>query len=163
MSEQHVRTTGERATADLARRLATRLRPGDVVALHGMLGAGKTCFVRGLAEGLGLDPAAVSSPTFVLWHEYGDGTGPRLVHVDAYRVADSDELSGVGLQETLEAGDAIVAIEWAERVEDLLPAERVDVRLEHADTDTREITITGPDEIVRELDNTTDDVPWSRR
>ena len=142
MSERRLKTTGERATADLARRLASHLRPGDVVALHGILGAGKTCFVRGLAEGLGLDPVAVSSPTFVLWHVYGDPT--RLVHVDAYRVADADELSCLGFEEVLDAADAIVAIEWAERLESILPAECVDVTLEHAGPDTREITIAGP-------------------
>jgi tRNA threonylcarbamoyladenosine biosynthesis protein TsaE len=136
-------TADEAATRVLAAELAGRLRPGDVVALHGPLGAGKTCFVRGLAEGLGLDPDDVSSPTFVLWHEYAVVGRTALVHIDAYRVADGEELVALGLEERLEAADAIIAIEWAERVESILPAATVHVRLEHG-VDSRHIAITLP-------------------
>ena len=143
-------TRGEAETRALAAQIAARLdaRRGraTVIALHGPLGAGKTCFVRGLAEGLGIDPSEVSSPTFVLWHEYGPGGA--LVHVDAYRVADGAELEAIGFEERLEAGDAVFAIEWAERIEDLLPEDRIDVRLEHTGVDMRRVTISGSEALL---------------
>jgi tRNA threonylcarbamoyladenosine biosynthesis protein TsaE len=106
-------------TYDLGRQIAQRLGPGDLVALVGKLGAGKTALVRGLALGLGLDDERmVSSPTFVLAQEY-----PARVpvhHIDVYRmVAPAAELADLGVDEMLETG--VVLIEWADRVEDSLP------------------------------------------
>ena len=107
-----VRTRSEEETAALAARFASRLPPGAVVLLWGDLGAGKTAFVRGMAAGLGIDPAEVSSPTFTLVQEY---RGPRtLFHVDLYRL-EAPETEDLGLEE-LAAGDAVVAIEWADRL-----------------------------------------------
>lgn len=93
---------------------------GDVLALEGELGAGKTRLVRGLARGLGLDADLVHSPTFVLMNEYrpGAGSGPgglRLVHVDAYRLGGDEELDTIGWDEAL-AGGAVVAVEWPSRI-----------------------------------------------
>ncbi len=101
----------EAATRRAARELAARLRPGDVVLLQGDLGSGKTVFVRGLAEGLGLDPQEVASPTFALVHEYGpSGRPPVLLHVDLYRIPDGGALiDDLGLESR---GDAILAVEW---------------------------------------------------
>jgi len=102
----------EEDTQAIARDLAERLTPGAVVLLYGELGAGKTVFVRGLAEGLGADPAEVSSPTFTLVHEYR-GRVP-VYHVDLYRLQRA-EVDDLGLEE-LEAGDGVVAIEWADHL-----------------------------------------------
>ena len=100
----------EEETRKLGCSLATRLRPGDVVLLFGELGSGKTVFVRGLAEGLGLDPLEVASPTFALVHEYGPaGKPPILLHADLYRLPDGSGLEDLGLSER---GSAILAVEW---------------------------------------------------
>jgi len=110
MSTHHTRSEAE--TVSLGRRLAERLEPGAVVLLYGNLGAGKTAFVRGLAQGLGASPDEVTSPTFTLIQEYAGPT--PLYHVDLYRLtpAEADDL---GLDELL-AGDGVVAIEWADRL-----------------------------------------------
>lgn len=97
---------------------------GLILALVGALGAGKTVFVKGLAEGLGLDPARVSSPTFAIVNEYSDGDRTRLAHVDLYRLERSDELDDVGFLDLLEP-DAVVAVEWGDRFPDALPADRL--------------------------------------
>lgn len=109
---------GEDRTVELGRRLASLLVAGDVVALEGPLGTGKTRVVRGIAEGLGLG-VEVTSPTFSVVHEYGGD--PPLSHVDAYRLADGDEFLSLGASELWE--DGVVVIEWASRVADVLPPE----------------------------------------
>lgn len=123
-------------TMEIGARIATRLRPGDVIALHGELGAGKTCFVRGLASGLGLDPRRVSSPTFVFVQEYAPAPdappGVTLVHIDAYRISGEDDLDGIGWGEIMAADDVIVAVEWPERVAAVLPEDHIKITLEHA-------------------------------
>jgi tRNA threonylcarbamoyladenosine biosynthesis protein TsaE len=134
------RTTGEDETRALARTLATSLRPGDVLLLRGDLGAGKTAFVRGLAEGLGLDPAEVTSPTFTLVHEYRGGRLP-LVHVDLYRL-ERAPLDDIGLDADL-AADGVLAVEWPERLVRPVPG-AVEVAIEHAGEEEREITIRVP-------------------
>ena len=93
--------------------MASELQPGATILLSGDLGAGKTAFVKGLAEGLGLDPDEVTSPTFILVHEYRGGRLP-LIHVDLYRL-DSAELEEIGLDLDL-AVSGVVAVEWAERL-----------------------------------------------
>jgi len=105
-------------TEAAGRRLAAALRPGDVVALTGDLGAGKTAFTRGLAAGLGCGDA-VSSPTFTLIQEYGGGRLP-LYHMDLYRLESVEEAIRIGIEEYLE-GDGVAVIEWAEKFPDLLP------------------------------------------
>ncbi|MBI4478003.1 MAG: tRNA (adenosine(37)-N6)-threonylcarbamoyltransferase complex ATPase subunit type 1 TsaE [Acidobacteria bacterium] len=129
-------TRSEAQTAAVARQLASALEPGTTVLLLGELGAGKTAFVRGLAEGLGLDSDQVSSPTFTLIQEYRGRT--TLHHADLYRIT-SDEAEDLGLQE-LAGPHSIVAIEWAEK---LLrpPGKAVMVKIEDLGGDTRRITI----------------------
>jgi tRNA threonylcarbamoyladenosine biosynthesis protein TsaE len=130
-------TQSESETSAVGRDLARSLSAGAVVLLSGDLGAGKTAFVRGLAEGLGIDPGAVSSPTFTLIQEYRGGRLP-LHHVDLYRLQPI-EVDDLGLEElTLEGG--VTAIEWPDR----LPREFADairVHIEHADGDTRIIRV----------------------
>jgi tRNA threonylcarbamoyladenosine biosynthesis protein TsaE len=113
--------------------------------LYGDLGAGKTAFVRGLAEGLGVAPAEVSSPTFTLVQEYRGGR-VTLLHVDLYRLNDPREIDDLGLEEI--GADAVLSIEWAEKLAGTvrLMASRseqiVEVRLSHGDGDVRTIAIT---------------------
>jgi tRNA threonylcarbamoyladenosine biosynthesis protein TsaE len=133
---QTARTASEAETRALAARLATTLPAGSVLLLSGHLGAGKTAFVRGLAEGLGLDADAVTSPTFTLVHEYRGGRLP-LVHVDLYRL-DAADLDEIGLDPDLaEAG--IVAVEWPERLTRAVPGALV-VHIQDAGGDARLIS-----------------------
>lgn len=129
-------------TRRAAAALKPRLKPGVVLALHGDLGAGKTCFVQGLADALGCE-ASVTSPTFTLLHEYA-GEIP-LYHADLYRLDSESEIQRAGIAEYIE-GDGILAIEWAERAESLLPPATIHVRLKAGEhPDEREITIEVPD------------------
>ncbi|HVX10743.1 MAG TPA: tRNA (adenosine(37)-N6)-threonylcarbamoyltransferase complex ATPase subunit type 1 TsaE [Pirellulales bacterium] len=117
------------ATERLGVALASVLPRPATVALNGPLGAGKTRLVQAIAVGLGIDPAEVTSPTFVLVHEYS-GTIP-LFHFDAYRVRSDEEFWQLGAEEYL-AGDtpAIVVIEWAERITACLPRDRLDISID---------------------------------
>jgi tRNA threonylcarbamoyladenosine biosynthesis protein TsaE len=125
--------------------LATGLHGGDVIALNGPLGAGKTCFVRGLAEGLHINPTLVSSPTFVLCQEYESPRRDRvLAHLDAYRIHAPDELDTIGFDELLADAQTIVVIEWAQRIDAALPGNEIDITFEHLDADTRRLTIHVP-------------------
>lgn len=132
-------TTSEAETRAIAAALAPSLTPGAVVLLSGDLGAGKTAFVRGLAEGLGIDPEEVTSPTFTLVHEYRGGRLP-LIHVDLYRL-DRAELDEIGLDQDL-AAEGVTAVEWSERLTRAIPGATI-VNIEDAGGDTRRITITG--------------------
>ena len=120
----------------LARRLAPELRPGDVVCLEGELGAGKTTFVQGLAAALGVD-GLVNSPTFCLVQEHRrkDG-GPALVHMDLYRLHGEDDVLSIGWEDYLAEG-AILAVEWPERAESLIPPDARHVKFVHLDGDER--------------------------
>lgn len=111
-------TTSAAATQAFAAEWAATLPPGTVLCLHGELGAGKTCFVQGLAKGLGVR-RPVGSPTFTLINEYR-GRLP-LAHIDLYRVRGSADAFGLGLEDYLFHFAGVVAIEWAERAADLLP------------------------------------------
>src|SRR5687768_487923 len=125
----------EAVAADLAR----ALRGGECVALHGDLGAGKTQFVRGLVRGLGGSPRSVSSPTFVLLNVYDSGR-LTVYHLDAYRVGGADDFEAIGFTELLGQG-GVVVVEWAGRVESLLPPDRLDVRIEAVGETTRRIEV----------------------
>lgn len=132
-------TVGEAETRAVAEALAATLRPGDVVLLHGDLGAGKTVFVKGLAQGLGLDPGAVTSPTFTLVHEYASGRLP-LIHLDLYRLTSTD-LDDVGLDPDL-AARGVVVVEWAERLTRRPPGSFV-VRIGDLGAEAREVVVSG--------------------
>jgi tRNA threonylcarbamoyladenosine biosynthesis protein TsaE len=133
-----VTTHSEDETSDVGRRLAPTLSPGSVVLLVGDLGAGKTALVRGLAEGLGVPPDEVSSPTFTLMQEYRGGRIP-LVHVDLYRLNDAREIDDLGLDEL--GLESVLAIEWAEKLPRPM-ADAIEVRIEHGDGDVRRLTIS---------------------
>ena len=114
-------------TEELGAQLAARLRPGDVVAYTGDLGAGKTAFTRGIARGLGI-PERVTSPTFTIVNEYEGGRLP-LLHFDLYRLGDPEELFDIGWEDYLARG-GVCAVEWSENVAGALEDEpiRVDIR-----------------------------------
>ena len=129
-------------TEAIAAELARQLTGGEVIALEGDLGAGKTQFVRGLVKGLGGSPRAVSSPTYVLLNVY-DGGRLTVYHLDAYRVGGADDFEAIGFIELLEQG-GVVAIEWPQRVEGLLPLHRFNVRITTVEESVREIEIEPP-------------------
>lgn len=147
MSTSHL-TRSEDETAALGRALAASLTAGDAVFLFGDLGAGKTAFVKGLAEGLGIARDEVSSPTFTLIQEYRGGR-LTLFHVDLYRLDDPREVNDLGLDEIAENG--VLAIEWAEKLgarasARVKPSHRegaIAVRITHGEGDARTITIDG--------------------
>jgi tRNA threonylcarbamoyladenosine biosynthesis protein TsaE len=131
-------THSEEETIELGRRIARDLPRRAVVMLIGNLGAGKTTLAKGIVSGLGAaPPEEVSSPTFTLIHEYGEG---RVYHVDLYRLDRPEELATLGLEEIFDR-DAVVLIEWGERFPTLMPAERIEIRLKTANGDAREINI----------------------
>ena len=135
MNEETV-TSSEEETSAAGAHLARRLGAGDVVLLYGDLGAGKTAFVRGLAEGLGADAAEVSSPTFTLIQEYPGRL--TLFHVDLYRLEER-EVDDLGLEELI-LGGGVVAIEWADRWRGR-PDEGIEVRIEDVGDEKRRISV----------------------
>jgi tRNA threonylcarbamoyladenosine biosynthesis protein TsaE len=106
------RSTTETATLALGERIGTRVEAGDVILLSGQLGAGKTVLVRGIATGMGIDPALVRSPTFVLHHIYRAGA-KVLHHIDLYRLGPSADIRLLDIDEMLESG-GVVVVEWGE-------------------------------------------------
>ena len=141
---QTIVTCSEEETSAAGDRFAVRVRPGDVVLLHGDLGAGKTAFVRGLARGLGAPADEVSSPTFTLVQEYRGRV--TLYHVDLYRLKPI-EVADLGLDELTDG--AVVAIEWAERWSDA-PAGAWVVQILSEGENQRRISIVKPQERARE-------------
>jgi tRNA threonylcarbamoyladenosine biosynthesis protein TsaE len=134
--EFHSRSPAE--TRDLARALAREIDSrGLVIALVGPLGAGKTVFAKGLAQGLELDEALLSSPSFVIANELKTPNGVRLVHADLYRVESEGELEAAGWLDWLEGG-SVVAIEWGDRFSKALPRDHLEVRLSGAGADRPE-------------------------
>jgi tRNA threonylcarbamoyladenosine biosynthesis protein TsaE len=136
---QEILSASEEDTSAAGEALGRSLRTGAVILLHGELGAGKTAFVRGLARGVEAPAEDVTSPTFTLIQQYS-GRLP-LHHVDLYRLA-SSEVEELGLDDLL-TGDAVVAIEWAERWAHR-PADAIEVRIDDAGGDRRTIRITRP-------------------
>ena len=125
------RSPSPEATLAAARCLAGVLGESSVIALVGPLGAGKTAFVKGLADGLGIDPGQIASPTFVIAAEYPAPGGRRLAHVDCYRLEGAVALDSVGFQDML-GPDSVVAVEWADRATSALPADHLEVRIERS-------------------------------
>lgn len=129
----------EEETRRVGAEVGAALLPDGVLLLHGDLGAGKTVLARGVAEALGIDPAEVQSPTFVLMREH-EGERGRLVHVDLYRL-EPDEAAAAGIEEVL-AGPGVKVVEWAERLP-YDPSDSLRLRLSRTDRGTREIREIG--------------------
>jgi tRNA threonylcarbamoyladenosine biosynthesis protein TsaE len=123
---QHVDAQSLEETLNFGERLASEVQRGDVIALFGDLGAGKTALVKGLARGLGVTQA-VTSPTFTLVHEYSGGRLP-LFHIDLYRLDTVEQALAIGIEDYLN-GMGVTAIEWAEKIEPLLPPHTTRVRI----------------------------------
>jgi tRNA threonylcarbamoyladenosine biosynthesis protein TsaE len=138
ITSQHVDTTSLEETLRFGERLGRELQRGDVVALFGDLGAGKTALVKGIARGLGITQE-VTSPTFTLVHEYAGGRLP-LFHVDLYRLNNLEQALAIGIEEYWN-GPGVTAIEWSEKIESLLPATATRIRITAADNDVRRIEV----------------------
>ena len=130
-------STGPDQTLELGRRIGAAARPGTVVALIGPLGAGKTQLAKGIAEGLGVT-SVVNSPTFVLMNEHLGRM--RLYHVDAYRLEDATEASAAGLLDDRQV-DGVTVIEWADRLADMLPVERLTIWIDQAGSEPQHRTL----------------------
>lgn len=127
-------TNSEIETKRLAHKLALLLKPGDVLTLEGDLGAGKTTFTKGLGQALGIE-RTINSPTFTIMKQYNGEI--NLYHIDAYRLEDSED--DIGLEEYLPS-DGITVVEWAVFIEDLLPDERLNIKIEYQSENERKIT-----------------------
>jgi tRNA threonylcarbamoyladenosine biosynthesis protein TsaE len=130
VSAESFSTASQEETIELGRRIARGLPPKALVLLIGNLGAGKTTLAKGMIEGLGAaQPDEVTSPTFTLIHEYGNG---RVYHIDLYRLDTKAEVETLGLDELLDR-EAVVLIEWGERFMDLWPEHRTEIRITGSD------------------------------
>ena len=129
---QIFKTESPEETQILGEKLGRTLKQGDVIALVGDLGTGKTCLTQGIARGVGIAPdAVVNSPSYILINEY-NGTIP-IYHIDLYRLENSAEIAELGLSEYVE-GDGICIVEWAERMADLLPDTCIKIHITLANT-----------------------------
>jgi len=138
-----LRTQGPEDTFQLGVAFGSTARGGEVIALIGTLGAGKTQFVKGLASGLGILPEEVNSPTFALMQSYEGRL--ILTHIDLYRLENQDEIRGLGLEEEIENPSGLAVIEWADKGADLLPPEILQLRFKPLDGFLREIIIRSTD------------------
>jgi len=140
------RSASEEETIALGEQFAREeLHVGDVVALRGELGAGKTQFTKGVARAFGISESEVSSPTYALLNEYPaifpDSKSGHFYHLDCYRFESEDELLELGVDDYLYPKNAITVIEWPERIEQYLPASRIEVTIDHVADTKRAITI----------------------
>ncbi len=155
----NVITSSPEKTWQIGQLLGELLDVGDTVCLYGDLGAGKTNFTFGIAQGLDVQEQYITSPTFTFVNEY-QGRVP-LYHIDLYRLKDPDELENIGFEEYIES-DGVTVIEWAERAEDALPVEGLSVYLAYVDEHSREIGFIAEgeryeklvEELKQELDRT---------
>ena len=135
-------------TMALAARLTQMLKGGEVLALHGDLGGGKTTFTKGLAETLKVEES-ITSPTFVMLKKYPakiDNQKIEFIHIDAYRAESLDDIKSVGIEDFLNRTDVIMVVEWAEKILEILPAKIININFKVVDEKTREITIEGLDD-----------------
>jgi tRNA threonylcarbamoyladenosine biosynthesis protein TsaE len=138
-----------RQTRAIARLIGEKLREGDVLALSGELGSGKTCFTGGLARGLGVDEKyQITSPTFTLINEYP--ARYKLYHFDVYRLKDYSEFEDLGYEEYF-GEKGVVVIEWAEKIAQILPEDTLFINFEYLDENKRRIIINGPGRRLKEI------------
>jgi tRNA threonylcarbamoyladenosine biosynthesis protein TsaE len=139
-------------TWEIARFIGGKLRKGDVLALSGELGSGKTCFTGGLARGLGVDEKyQITSPTFTLINEYPARC--KLYHFDVYRLNSYSEFEDLGYEEYF-CSDGVVVIEWAEKIVEILPADTLFISFKYLDENRRKIMIKGSKGRMKELIDT---------
>lgn len=136
-------------TWEMARSIGQTLKPGDVLALSGELGSGKTCFTGGLARGLGVDDKyQITSPTFTLINEYP--ARYKLFHFDVYRLNSYSEFEDLGYEEYFSNG-GIVVIEWAEKIAQILPPDAIFIQFEYLDENKRKIIVKGQENRLQDL------------
>lgn len=133
-------SASEKETRDLGEKFAHKLQPGDVVALYGNLGTGKTHFVQGLAQGLGITRRIIS-PTFVVMRTYEVGI-KNFYHIDLYRINKPEEVRSLGLLDLIKEGESIIAIEWAEKIAALLPKKCIEIKFEYINENKRKIVLS---------------------
>lgn len=139
-------TSSAEETMQFGREFAQTLRGGEVIALQGPLGSGKTTLTKGIAEGLGISPSEVRSPTFVLLRSYdgktADGKAVTMHHLDAYRLEGAADFEDIGGTDLL-GDDSICVVEWADRIQGGLPEHRIDIKLEHVSPTERKLELRG--------------------
>jgi len=133
-------TKNEEETKELAKKVAEKVKKGGVVCLFGDLGTGKTTFTKGFAQALGIDSFSIKSPTYTYIRDYELGKN-HLYHVDLYRLETVDELLLQEIEEFLINKNNIMIIEWADKLKDHLPKDRIDICLEYLDENSRKVTI----------------------
>jgi tRNA threonylcarbamoyladenosine biosynthesis protein TsaE len=142
-------TESANETFVLAREIGEKLREGDILALSGELGSGKTCFTAGLARGLGVsENYQITSPTFTLINEYPAKC--TLYHFDVYRLNDCSDMENLGYDEYF-SGKGVVVIEWAEKIVQIIPESAIFIEFEYIDDNKRRITIKGQRQRLKEL------------
>ena len=132
----------EKETCNIAKKLALEAKPGDIFALYGDLGSGKTTFTKGIASAFGIKKP-VTSPTFVISKEYPVNTNKikKLVHTDCYRLSGKEDAENIGLPEYLNCNNAVVVLEWPEKIENMLPKHVKKIEFEYIDENTRKLTV----------------------
>ena len=139
-------TKSEKQTIALGKKLARRLKGGEVLALTGQLGAGKTTLIKGLAQGLGIK-RIITSPTFLLMRVYGVRGNKKgiktLVHIDCYRLKSSKDILAIGAQEYFGQKDVVAVIEWADKITKILPRQKLNIVLKWKDQNQRRINFYG--------------------
>jgi len=143
-SKQYITSSSEE-TQEIAQEFGRKLKSGDFIALFGELGSGKTTFAQGLMKGLGVKKRIIS-PTFIIIRKYKlPERTINFYHVDLYRIEGNvDELSGIGITELIKEGKDIIAVEWAEKMKDLLPQKRWNASFKHLSENKRRIEIACP-------------------
>lgn len=134
-------------TQKLGRDFAKTLQKGEVICLYGDLGSGKTTFVQGLAEGLGVK-SRIISPTFVIVRRYElqSQNSERLYHLDLYRIENEKDIESLGIEEILNSKENIVVIEWAEKLKSFLPKKRIDIEFVNEEENVRKIMFRSSDQ-----------------
>jgi tRNA threonylcarbamoyladenosine biosynthesis protein TsaE len=151
--ELEIITCSANETTQLGKCIGEKIREGDILALSGELGSGKTCFTGGLARGLGIsDKYPITSPTFTLINEYPGRC--KLYHFDVYRLRGYEDLDDLGYEEYF-SGKGVLVIEWAEKIDKIIPGNAFRINFEYIDENERKITIKGLKERLKEfaLDN----------
>jgi len=136
---ENITTSNSQETEKLGFEFANKITDGGIICLYGDLGSGKTTFAKGFAKGLGISERIIS-PTFVIVRQHVLANKKTFYHIDLYRLEES-ELQGIGLSDIFSDKNAIVLVEWAERLGKYLPENRFDIKFQHGEKDTRKITI----------------------
>lgn len=130
----------EAQTREIAKKLAQKVKGGGIICLYGDLGSGKTTFVKGLAEAFGIDDFSIKSPTYTYIRKY-DKFRHKLYHIDLYRLEEIDDLLWQEIYEIMQNPQNIIIIEWADKMYDKLPKDRIDIWLTYLDENSRKIDI----------------------